>query len=165
MTLLCVLQAALGSACNDNSNTQRCDARSSLGSEASASASPILNAGRPLADHGVHSSCIHSCLVLIYTRVMVSSMLQQSACASSASLHAVKHAAHLGFVTRPFVQAQHRAHMSSHIHKRRMVLVASSQEMEITLKADEVRVSHPVRPTYHVDQQMDAAYAPILWHV
>ena len=79
------------------------------------------------------------------------SLVQHRAVSGSCSLHAVQHAAHMGCVIRPFVQAQPCVRMAVPPRRRPVVLLASSQNMEIVLKADEVNLLQllpaPVRCT------------------
>lgn len=72
---------------------------------------------------------------------MTLTALHHKCIARPTTLHAVHHAADLGCVTRPFVQAQRYARIAKKTRRGAVLRVASSQEMEITLKADEVSYS------------------------
>lgn len=71
---------------------------------------------------------------------MALSLIQHRAVSGSCSLHAVQHSAHMGCVIRPFVQAQPSVRTAVPPRRRPVVLLASSQNLEITLKADEVNL-------------------------
>ena len=71
---------------------------------------------------------------------MALSLVQHRTVSGSRSLHAVQHAAQMGCVVRLFVQAQPCVRTSVPPRRRPVVLPASSQTMEIVLKADEVNL-------------------------
>ena len=71
---------------------------------------------------------------------MALSLVQHRVLSGSRSLNAVQHAAHMGCVVRPFVQAQPCVRTALPPRRRPVVLPASSQTMEIVLKADEVNL-------------------------
>ncbi len=73
---------------------------------------------------------------------MALSLVQHRAVSGSRSLHAVQHAAHMGCVIRPFVKAQLCIRTALPSRRRPVVILASSQNMEIVLKADEVNLLH-----------------------
>lgn len=73
---------------------------------------------------------------------MALSLVQHRAVSGPCSLHAVQHAAHMGCVIRPFVQAQPCIRTALPPRRTPVVLLASAKKMEIVLKADEVKLLH-----------------------
>lgn len=89
---------------------------------------------------------------------MALSLVQHRVLSGSRSLHAVQHAAHMGCVVRPFVQAQPCVRTAIPPRRRPVVLPASSQTMEIVLKADEG--DQPLKATWSVEEGLELHSMP-----